>query len=186
MDLAIGNSRACSANRMNEDQERMKVVYAGPASVGKTSILNCISYSDCANARERPTIGTAQRRYSHSSKGRETRIIFWDTAGQEKYAPMMRSYLRDSELVVLVFAIDQKDSFNTLDVWISRIKEVVLDAPIILVGNKIDVDARAVSITNELKSYHETSTGELGGTLSVLLSFDERIAFRFSEMTCVG
>jgi small GTP-binding protein len=161
---------------MNDIQETMKVAYVGPASVGKTSILNCVCYSDYANPREPPTIGTAQRQFFHSKKGQETRIVFWDTAGQEKYAPMVNSYLRDSELVVLVFAVNQKDSFNTLDAWISRIKDVVPDAPVVLVGNKIDAEDRVVSATegeqyaaqNEFKSYQETSAVSKQGVIELL------------------
>ena len=86
-----------------------------------------------------------------------------DTAGQEEYIAMRDQYLRSAEGFLLVFAVDSMASFEEaceLYEQILRVKD--LDSvPVMLVGNKCDLEKREVSsdiIQNFINSY---STKEL-------------------------
>ncbi|KAH7700594.1 ras-domain-containing protein, partial [Aphelenchoides avenae] len=45
---------------------------------------------------------------------------FWDTAGQERYRTLQNVYYRGANACVLVYSIDNRESFNALDSWFSH------------------------------------------------------------------
>ena len=65
----------------------------------------------------------------------------WDTAGQEVYRSLNKLFVKNSKIVIIVFAINVKNSFNQIDFWYNYIKEVLGedDYIIALVGNKADL-----------------------------------------------
>lgn len=83
-------------------------------------------------------------------KGEKIQINILDTAGEEDYQNLFDSWLRQTDGVLLVFALDDKDSFECLNEKHQRIKKneelEEVKYPIVLVGNKCDlVDSRMVS-----------------------------------------
>ena len=65
-----------------------------------------------------------------------------DTAGQEKYRSIAKTYIKNSDAVLFVFSLDDKDSFNTIKYWMESFKNNYSkeDAPQYLVGNKNDLE----------------------------------------------
>ena len=83
----------------------------------------------------------------------------WDTAGQERFRSMSVQVIKASDAVVLVYAINDKNSFLSLDVWLSKINDVIdlTKKPIIIVGNKSDVDQNLREVQyEEGKKYAES------------------------------
>ena len=66
----------------------------------------------------------------------------WDTAGQERFKSMSVQVIKNSDAVILVYAINNKTSFLALDTWLSKINDLVNleKKPIIIVGNKCDIE----------------------------------------------
>lgn len=94
----------------------------------------------------------------------EIDLQIYDSAGQEKYKSISKQYYHNSEGILLVFDLTSQESFVALDEWIEDLEKVEKDLPIILVGNKSDLDDRDVSeeeinkIINDKKfDYFETS-----------------------------
>jgi small GTP-binding protein len=70
-----------------------------------------------------------------------------DTAGQEEFSALRDSYMRTGDGFILVYAVNSSTSFddcNKLRSQILRIKEKE-KVPMILVGNKCDVEERDVT-----------------------------------------
>ena len=70
-----------------------------------------------------------------------------DTAGQEEFSALRDSYMRTGDGFILVYAVNSSTSFddcNKLRSQILRIKEKE-NVPMVLVGNKCDVEERDVS-----------------------------------------
>ena len=65
----------------------------------------------------------------------------WDTAGQEKYRAITNQFIRDAKIILLVYAIDNRKSFQGIDVWMNFVKENKGDDKYIigLVANKSDL-----------------------------------------------
>merc|ERR1712194_488098 len=60
----------------------------------------------------------------------------WDLATDPKYFSVCKGILRSADSILLVYAIDKRDSFQRQqEVWIPRVMEIVLPQNIHLVGN---------------------------------------------------
>ena len=69
------------------------------------------------------------------------KLQIWDTCGQEIYKSLISNFYRNSSLAVLVYAIDNKESFNHVENWLSDLKsQANPDVRIFLVGNKADLE----------------------------------------------
>ena len=136
---------------MNYDKS-CQLLIMGDSSVGKTSILN------------RYTTGTFKEEYlstvglDYFSKqeiinNKTIQIKIWDTASQERYKALTPSYFKNAEGVLVVYDITNTDSFDNVKYWISSIKYNMesknIKIPIILLGNKIDMD-ESREITKEV------------------------------------
>lgn len=93
---------------------------------------------------------------------RTIRLQLWDTAGQERFRTLIPSYIRDSAVVIIVYDVTSKSSFEAIDHWISEVhRERGEDVIIALVGNKSDLgDVRQVT-----PSEGETKARSLSATI---------------------
>ena len=69
------------------------------------------------------------------------RYFLWDTAGQEKFRSMNQLFIKDSKIILIVFAINFKKSFTLIDYWYKYVKDQLGENGYIvsLVGNKSDL-----------------------------------------------
>ena len=74
-------------------------------------------------------------------------VKLWDTAGQERFKALTPSYLRGAEGIVLVYDVTKEDTFSSLKDWIDSLKSNLGEnsLPIVIDGNKIDLDDRDIS-----------------------------------------
>ena len=64
----------------------------------------------------------------------------WDTAGQEKYHCLAPIYYHNTDIVFLVYSIDDQDSFSIVDYWVNSLDECGATPDIkFLIGNKCDL-----------------------------------------------
>ncbi len=69
------------------------------------------------------------------------KLQIWDTCGQEIYKSLISNFYRNSSLAVLVYAIDNKESFTHVENWLNDLKsQANEDVRIFLVGNKSDLE----------------------------------------------
>jgi small GTP-binding protein len=117
---------------------RLKVVLLGDSSTGKTTLLTqwCESL---VVPNQPPTIGAGFRHMTIDLGGESTEVDFWDTAGQEMYRSTAPIYCRDAQAAMIVYDVTNRQSFASLSDWIKVLTQIV-DAPYVIVGNKIDLD----------------------------------------------
>lgn len=71
---------------------------------------------------------------------RTVRLQLWDTAGQERFRSLIPSYIRDSNVAVVVYDVTSAASFEGTAKWIEDVRaERGEDVVIALVGNKADM-----------------------------------------------
>lgn len=118
------------------------------------------------------------------------KLQIWDTAGQESFRSIARSYYRGAVGVILVFDITNKDSFLNVYRWLSEIKEQGSShACIVLVGNKTDLSDKRVVNTEEAKDfadnqnlkYFETSALNGDNVETVFVDTSEEILAKISS-----
>jgi len=66
------------------------------------------------------------------------KLQIWDTAGQEQFRSIARSYYRGAVCALLVYDITERSSFEHLEDWLSEIRANGQKMVILLVGNKSD------------------------------------------------
>lgn len=79
--------------------------------------------------------------------GQQVKLQIWDTAGQESFRSITRSYYRGAAGALLVYDITRRETFNHLQTWLEDARQHSNpDMTIMLIGNKVDLEnRRAVS-----------------------------------------
>jgi small GTP-binding protein len=122
-----------------------KVVVVGSSGVGKTCILLRL-VNNVFDGATQPTIGIEYGTYTLTIDKEVIKMNIWDTAGQERFRSISRSYFRESIGAILVFAVNNADSFEDLNHWIHDLHQfAVPNAVFLVVGNKADLSDRQVT-----------------------------------------
>jgi len=134
------------AKMLEEDIEiAMKVVVVGNGAVGKSSMIQ--RYCKNVFTKEyKKTIGVDfLEKLISLDDGTEIRLMLWDTAGQEEFNAITKSYYRGAQACVLAFSTTDRPSFEKVEIWKSKLEEQVdSNIPLVLVQNKIDLLDQAV------------------------------------------
>ena len=68
------------------------------------------------------------------------KLSLWDTAGQETYKSITRSYFRGASGALLVFDISRRATFDSVTAWLHDLRQIAEEGiVVILVGNKSDL-----------------------------------------------
>ena len=148
---------------------RIKCVFVGEPSVGKSSIIHLVHHEE-QNKNVEPTIGIGfantqinleeypisnpsklphfykEKSEVNSERNQLVSLYIWDTAGSLRFFNIVKSYLRDVDICFLVFDLTRRSTFDDVVRW----KEEVDNSsePIyILVGTKSDLKNPEVSIS---------------------------------------
>ena len=91
-----------------------------------------------------------------SIKDRKVRIQMWDTAGQEAYRSITRSYYKSAACVFIVYDISDKKSFMDVDIWLKDCRDICFKSVLIyLIGNKSDLEDKRQVTTEEGEKFAE-------------------------------
>ena len=122
----------------------IKILIIGDSTVGKTNFVYKFS-EDKFSENYFASTGIELKTTSIQIDGKSIKIQLWDTAGQEKYRAMTKNLYLKSQGIIILFDITNETSFINLKNWMSQIKESCgEDIPILLVGNKIDLEDNRV------------------------------------------
>ena len=118
-----------------------KLVLIGDSGVGKSCLLLRFA-DDEYQERFNSTIGVDFRiRTAVSAEdGKQIKLQIWDTAGQESFRSITRSYYRGAAGALLVYDITRRETFNHLTSWLDDARQHSnSNMTIMLIGNKSDV-----------------------------------------------
>lgn len=125
---------------------QIKLLMIGDSAVGKTSLL--LRYAnDTFSSTFITTIGIDFKIKTIDLDGKRVKLQIWDTAGQEQFRTITRSYFRGAQGIVLVYDVTDRGTFNSVRSWMAQINDHA-DAQVnrVLIGNKCDYEsARQVS-----------------------------------------
>lgn len=114
-----------------------KIILVGDTGVGKTSLLYQLTENKWSE-RLGITIGIDYSSKIIVSNGKKVKLNIWDTAGQEKYRSLTKSYYRGADMALLVYDITNRKSFKSVENWILDIRETK-SMPLMIVANKTDL-----------------------------------------------
>ncbi|OHT17463.1 Ras-related protein Rab-18 [Tritrichomonas foetus] len=122
-----------------------RVIFIGDSGVGKTSLIYRAKYKKF-NDGTTPTIGAGITKMETVQNGVNIEYQLWDTAGQEIYRSVVPMYFKGVCGAVLVFSLEDRNSFVNLQSWIDELsKHTELPIPYVVVGNKIDSENQTVT-----------------------------------------
>lgn len=126
----------------------IKTIIVGDSSVGKSNILTKF-VNDDFNPYNTTTIGVDYKIVKIDYGQKTIKLLIWDTAGQERFNSIVKTYYKDAQVVILVFDLTNRVSFDNIEFWINQVKGEKIDDPIyIMVGNKVDLKIKR-EITKE-------------------------------------
>ena len=86
--------------------------------------------------------------------GKIFNLYLWDTIGQEKLKSLTKIFFKNSKIVVLVYDITNKQSFQGLNYWLKEVREVLGENIIIgICGNKADLYLNEEVSEDDCKEY---------------------------------
>lgn len=138
-----------------------------------------------------PTIGTNFDTHICNIDGCKINLRIWDSSYQEKLMHIVKNQMKNSSGFIINFDITDEDSFRRISNWINELKledYSDTDIPIVLVGNKLDLNnSRKVSYeeaknlaTENGFQYFETSAKENKG-IDELLQFLAKYYIKYSQ-----
>ena len=128
--------------------ETIKVVVIGDACTGKTSLIK--RYIDHTfDIDYRCTIGVDFKRKDLIVKDKQYALYLWDTAGQEIYKNVTKSYYQNAHACLILYDITQRETFNSVESWVEQFgnNNSIINPSVVIIGNKKDLsDKRQVQL----------------------------------------
>ena len=117
-----------------------KLIIIGDAGVGKSSILKR-AVKNIFEESYQATIGFEFLLMHFQVNDLKIKFQIWDTCGQEMYRSLVQGFYHNTSLALLVYDINKKPTFESLDIWLKDLKQhTEQDLPVFIVGNKNDLD----------------------------------------------
>lgn len=147
--------------------------------------------------KSKPKGKAGQQQAPKEPEQKYMKLSLWDTAGQETYKSITRSYFRGASGALLVFDITRRNTFNSVTSWLHDLRQIAEeDIVVVLVGNKADLapsstvaadnakpnqrqvtreEAEEWCKVNKVMQYVETSAKSGEGVERAFLEVSERI-----------
>ena len=125
--------------KLTKDLKVYKVIIIGMLGVGKTSIIHSIMNNE-VDKEYSPTMSLDIKHIQTKVNDKIIQIQIWDSCGNDKLAQQMPNLFKDAFIAIIVYAINNKKSFEELKKWYNLVKEYSFDNIIFLIGNKSDLE----------------------------------------------
>ena len=130
-----------------------KLVLVGDSGVGKSCILHQFIYNRFRKNTTQ-TIGVDFSAKNVHIDNQEIKLQIWDTAGQEKFRSVARSYYRGAIGIIIVYDITKVESFQHIATWLADARNAARsECSVCVVGNKGDLEDQRVVRTEDGKLF---------------------------------
>ena len=143
------------------EENALKVILLGEMMVGKTNLINRLM-GDEFNENESATSTSSFCQKDLTIKGNKYTIQVWDTIGQEKLRQLTKMFYTNSKIVIFVYDITNRESFEEIkNYWVNDVEEK-LGKDVIkgIVGNKIDLFLNEQISQIEVEEYAKSINAE--------------------------
>jgi Ras-related protein Rab-1A len=159
---------------------QIKCAFVGDGTVGKTSLVNNFTGKSSFMEQYLMTIGVNIVVHKmETNNGVKINFAIWDLGGQQRFNVVRNQFYKGSQLIVYVYDLTNKESFDNLVNWLDEVhKSVPMSAyKGFLVGNKLDLadfrvidfeTAKAFAETMGFEAYIETSAKDGIGTSELI------------------
>ena len=137
-----------------KDLNSIKITLIGDSGVGKTCIIGRFT-SDQFDENSLSTEGVSYSKIEYYYENKILNLDLWDTAGQEKYRSLGKHFYKDSFIVLLVYDVTLRQSFENLKkIWLEDITNFGEEYKVLaIVGNKCDLYEKEVVSEEEARQF---------------------------------
>ena len=132
-----------------------KIIVIGDSGVGKS----CLTTQAVRNNFEEfytATVGFEFLTFNMRINNNVLKLQIWDTCGQEVYKSLISNFYRNSSLALILYAINNKDSFQHAETWLNDLKnQANPNVRVFLVGNKSDLENERVISKEDGEKFKE-------------------------------
>ena len=116
------------------------IAILGNMDVGKTSLTQRYAKPDQPLKVEKIKTKGIDTKSAYVSVFGETstKVQIWDTAGHERHANIVGSYVRRTDACLMVCSLTEEESLSSIRKWIRELNNQI-QMPVIIVGNKSDL-----------------------------------------------
>lgn len=138
---------------MSHHQYLFKYIIIGDSGVGKSCLL--LQFTDKRfEASHDLTIGVEFGARMITVHDKQVKLQIWDTAGQESFRSITRSYYRGATGALLVYDVTRRETFEHLQTWLSDCRENSnMNMTVLLIGNKTDLGDNRQVTTQEGRDF---------------------------------
>ena len=149
----LSNENLSFEENMKKTTYDFKIILLGSIAVGKTAILDRYITNEFDEQHKCTLKIEFKTKIININNMAKAKLNIWDTCGDEKFRAITRQYYNDANGIMLIYDITNKDSFDSITLWINEIKNnSPAEAIIFLVGNKTDLNKERVITYQEGKN----------------------------------
>lgn len=156
-------------------QYTFKIIVVGGVGIGKTSVIHRFIDGDFKENYKSTLNAEFSTKPINIDAMTSVELKIWDTAGSERFMSLTSTYFRDSQGILLMFDLGDKETFKKLPTWIKMIKDNtdLSQTTIYLIGNKKDKErkvqiAEGEKVASELNSKYFEISAKTGVNIELL------------------
>ena len=123
-----------------------KVIVAGQGGAGKTALIQRYVNNKFIEDHKMTIGADFSVKDVTLDTGEAVRMQLWDFAGEERFRFLLGDYCKGASGALLCYDVTDYETFSAVPEWLKIIRENAGMIPIILVGNKYDLDNHEVDI----------------------------------------
>ena len=158
-----------------QDENNIKMILVGSSGAGKTNIINFL-IGEKFQSRALSTTSSSYIEKQITIDNKLYEVEIWDTAGQEKFHSLTKIFIKGAKIVLFVYELTSRKSFEEIDFWVKTVKDLIGEQPVFgLAGNKKDLylqeevnDEEGVQKGEEIGAIFKVTSAKTGFGISEL------------------
>ncbi len=147
--------------QVKNDKCVLKICLLGEDNIGKRSLITQI-VEEKFSEKDKSTLGVNLLKYDTTLKGYgDIFAQIWVLGGQKSFQSLRKLYLEGANGAIAIFDVTKRKSFIRLTEWIQSFKEARGEQPLLLVGNKIDLDSQIQVNEDEARDFAKENNMDL-------------------------
>jgi len=138
--------------KFSRENKFYKVIILGRFGVGKTTIIGKLMNKEI-DKEYAPTLSIDTKNIQIKVNDKIIQIQIWDCCGNDEFALNTPNLFKNASIAILVYAMNDKKSYNALENWYNMLKQYSIDSIIFLIGNKSDLEKEREIIIEDVEDF---------------------------------